>query len=156
MAKLTLVADGITQQLEGYVKRANALEGYLNRVVVEQYRNIQRTRWMTEGASEGKQWDPLSPRYSAWKRVHYKSYPGAGTRMLVATGRLQKGVIGMSPDFRKVTTPRSLTISTAVEYAEHVNEARSFTTYSTKSLKEILTGINKFLLKNQIRIPKAF
>jgi len=149
------VKEGVTRQLEGYLKRANAIEGYFNRVVVEQYRNIQRQRWMTENASEGQMWEPLSPKYAKAKKSRFASYEGAGTKMLIATGKLKKSVIGPGEGFRKVTTPRSLTISTSVEYATHVNEDRSFTTYSEKSLNEIRRGVARFLFKNEIRIPRA-
>lgn len=157
MAKITLTNDGITRQLQGYINRANALEGYLNRVVVEQYRNIQRSRWMTENASEGDRWEALNPSYAARKRKAYARYEGSGTKMLIATGKLFKAVIGPGAGFRKITTPRSLTISVSgVDYAEYVDEARTFTTYSDKSVREIREGVARFVIRNQIRMARVF
>jgi len=145
------LSNGIEKQLNGYVQRANAVEGYLNRVVVEQYRNIQRKRWQTQNASEGTSWDPVTIDYGNWKRVAFADYEGAGLKLMIATGNLMRGVIGPGEGFRKVSTPRSLTLSTTVPYAGFANEARTFSTYSTESIQMITRGITSFIVRNQIR-----
>lgn len=136
--------------------RANSIESYLNRVVVDQYQIVQRKRWMTENASEGQRWEALNPIYAASKLTRFKSYEGGGTKMLIATGKLFKSVIGPGAGFRKVTTPRSLTISTTNEYAEYVDEVRPFTRYSRETIKKINQGVFDYITRNKIDTARAF
>lgn len=150
-ASLRAVSNGILKSLEGVKEREKALQGYLNRNVVEQYRNAQRTRWMTENASEGQKWTRLNADYAKRKKKVYATYPGAGSKMLIATNRLFKSVIGPGEGFRKVTTPRSLTISTTVEYAPFVSEARDFTHFGKKTMSEIKRGVMRFVAKGILK-----
>lgn len=145
------IYNGAQKVMRDMLTRERALQSYLNRNVVEQYRNIQRKRWMTQGDSEGSPWRDLDPVYAARKKRIYSGYPGGGTKMLIATNRLITGVIGPGGDFRKVTTPRSITIGTVTPYAKYVDEDRTFTRFSTNSLREIYTGIGQFLFKGIVR-----
>jgi hypothetical protein len=133
------------------LKRERAMQSYFNRNLLEQYRNIQRKRWMTQGESEGSPWRALNPDYAARKKRVYASYPGGGTKMLIATNRLITGVVGPGGDFRKVTTPRSITLSTVTPYAKYVDEDRTFTKFGAKSLQEIYKGIGDFLFKGILK-----
>lgn len=146
----TLIA-GITKYLKGLQQREKALAGYLNRNVLEQYRNLQRKRWMTENTSEGKEWAKLNPTYAAWKKKRFATYPGGGTKKLIASGTLFLSVIGPGKGFRKVTTPRSLFLATTIEYAPHVNELRPFTEWSKRSQKEIVDGVARFIFKGILK-----
>lgn len=131
------------------------MQGFLNRDVVEAYRNIQRKRWVTENASEGgesKRWAALNPAYAKRKLTQFAGYEGAGKKMLIATGKLYKSVIGPGAGFRKVATNKTLTISTSVEYAQHVDEARSFTTYSKASILGLRKMIRDFMFYNRIGV----
>ena len=150
-ANLSTVKDGINQYLRGVRQRRSALQGYLNRNVLEQYRNAQRKRWMTENASEGTVWTRLNPGYASRKKKQFAAYEGRGTKMLIATNKLFKSVIGPGNGFRKVTTPKTLTLSTSVEYAKHVDEARSFTGFGAKTMSEIYGGIAKFIFKGILK-----
>lgn len=145
--QLTVVSRGIEKQLQRYLDREAALQSYLNKNVVEQYRNIQRRRWMTENASEGKVWDRLNPGYAAQKRRIYALYPGRGTKMMIRTGDLFESVIGPGKGFRKITTPRSLIISTTNPYASDANEMRNFTNYSAKTKADLYLGIAAFIFR---------
>lgn len=145
------IYNGAQKTLRDMLTRERALQSYLNRNVVEQYRNIQRKRWMTQGDSEGSPWRALDPVYAARKKRVFAGYPGGGTKMLIATNRLITGVIGPGGDFRKVTTPRSITIGTVTPYAKYVDEERTFTSFSSASLREIYTGIGQFLFKGIVR-----
>jgi hypothetical protein len=146
-ASLSTVKDGISKYLKEMRQREKALQGYLNRNVLEQYRNAQRKRWMTENASEGTVWTRLNPGYAARKKKQFTAYEGRGTKMLIATNTLFKSVIGPGNGFRKLTTPRTLTLSTSVEYARHVDAARSITEFGPKTMSEIYGGIAKFVFK---------
>lgn len=148
---LRTVSDGINKILRGMRQREKALMGYFNRNVLEQYRNQQRKRWMTENASEGQTWAALSPLYASRKRRQFAGYPGKGTKKLVATNRLFESVIGPGKDFRKVVTARGLYIATVTPYAKYVDEDRSFTTWSKKSEQELKLSVARFIFKGILK-----
>lgn len=56
--------------------------------VVEEFWNIQTDHFGSEG--HGK-WRPLSPRYAAWKAIHYPGQP-----LLVLTGKLEAAATGIT------------------------------------------------------------
>lgn len=124
----------------------------MNRNVVRAYQNLQRKRWMTENESEGRKWEPLNPTYAKAKRKKWAAAPGGGRKMLIASGKLYQSVIGPGEGFRKVATPRQLIISTSVEYAVHVNEARPFTRWSRESIAEFQRMIKDFIFKNKLKV----
>lgn len=149
--QLTVLSRGIENRLEKYLEREAALQSYLNKNVVEQYRNIQRRRWMTENASEGQVWDRLNPGYAAQKKRVYALYPGRGTKMMIRTGDLFESVIGPGKGFRKIATPRSLVISTTNPYAADANAQRNFTSYSAKTRADLYRGISEFIFRGIIK-----
>lgn len=151
MISMQFKARGITEFLKGVTMRAGSLQSFLNKNVVKQYQNIQRKRWMTENNSETGQWQPLTVEYAKAKKRRFASYAGKGEKLLIATGKLQKSVIGPGDGFRKIATPRSLIISTSVEYAPYVDEARSFSSYGRESVAEINRMIKDFVFKNIMR-----
>lgn len=151
MISIEMKQQGISEYLKSLTMRAASLQSFLNNNVVKQYQNIQRKRWITENNSETGQWAPVSTDYAKAKKRRFASYPGRGTKLLIATGKLQKSVIGPGDGFRKVTTPRSLTISTSVEYAPYVDKERSFSTYGRESIAELKGMIKDFVFKNIVR-----
>ncbi len=148
---LKTVSDGINKMLQGMLKRERALEGYFNRTILAEYKNLQRKRWMTENVSEdAPQWAALDPLYVIRKLGKYASYPGMGRRKLIATGRLYQSVIGMGPDFHKVVTNRGVRLYTSVPYAMAVDRDRPFTEWSEKSERMIKRRVAQFVFKNII------
>lgn len=148
---LISVEKGIERALAGYINRDRAMQSFLNRNVVEAYRNIQRKRWMTENESEGKRWEKLNPKYAEYKKKKWAGAPGGGRKMLVASGDLVQSVIGPGAGFKKIATPRQLVISSGVKYAKYVDESRTFTEFSQKSLNDIRKMIAEFLFFNIMR-----
>lgn len=148
----------ITDNLEQMVKRANLTEGYLDRVVYRQYQNAQRDRWKNINVGNdfaGEQpWAPLDPAYAKWKLKKYKDNTfGGGQEMLIATGRLFWGVVGPSPDHRKIVENRKLLITTSVPYAKFVDEKRKFAddetgpAFSNLFRSKIYKGLKNYLIK---------
>lgn len=142
------VEKGILNRLDGMLDRQKSLRSFLDRNVYRIYQNVQRQRWMEEGASEGAHWERLNPAYAKRKLTLYKEYEGGGSKMLIATGKLYKSVIGPGEGFRKVVTDRSLTIATTIKYAPFVDEARSFTTYSQSTRARFRKAIGQFVFNN--------
>jgi hypothetical protein len=169
---IEMVRKGVVEGLERMIDRKNALQGYLARNVYRRYQKAQMERFKTEGASEGPTWKPLSPKYAARKKIIYgggpkhkfvggsgegrpwepdgnwPSYPGKGTKMLIATGRLQKSVIGQElKDHRVLVTGSKIEVSSTVPYGGYVEETRMvMSELSQETTDEMLEGIMKFLV----------
>ena len=150
-AAIRALTKGIQDQLEGMVKRANLVPGYLDRVIYKEYQNAQRTRWKTENEGddfEGGMWDTLDPEYETWKIAKYGSNPmGHGEKILIASGRLFFGVVGPGPDHQKIVGERSIRINTSVPYATHVDEKRTFTQWSPRFYSRLGKGLTDYLTK---------
>ena len=153
MITVQVKSAGVEEWLKNLTLRSNSLTSFLNKNVVAQYRNLQRKRWMTENQSEAgtPPWMPLNPTYRTRKLKQFQSYPGRGTKMLVATNTLFKSVIGPGEGFRKIVTPKQLILGTTIPYATHVDELRTFTTWGDESRKIFSEMITDYIFKNRIR-----
>jgi len=147
----TKISSGIEDQLKGMVDRSRDMTSYLNRVVYQQYKNAQRQRWITEGSSEGPKWKALNKGYAKSKLTRFASYPGGGRHILIATGELQKSVIGPGGGHRKIVTDHSIEINWTTDYADKVNDVRPFSAFGNKTNQEIYDGIAKFLISGLMR-----
>lgn len=148
MIKLKAVQDGITISLNAMLDRGAAMQSFLNRNIFRMYQNAQRDRWMTENESQGDLWKRLTPAYAERKKKLYATYEGGGEKMLIATGKLFKSVIGPGDGMRKIVTNKSLFIATGVEYAGFVDDARTFTKWSPGFRAKIQKAINDFVIYN--------
>ena len=138
-------------KLETMLDRGRAMQSFLDRNIYRIYQNAQRDRWMTENSSQsgnGQKWEPLDSAYATRKRRIYASYEGGGTKMLVATGKLYKAVVGPGQGQRKIVTNSKLYISTTVPYAGHVDDARSFTSWSPAFRHKVMKAITDFIKFN--------
>lgn len=149
---LKQVMSGVENNLQGMLDRSKRMQAYLNRVVYKQYQNAQRQRWITEGASElGSKWKDLDPKYKERKKKIFATYDGRGTKMLIATGRLYKSVIGPGADHAKVVTDKRLEVLWTTPYSVYVDEERDFTTFSDKTMEEIYDGLAQFTMAGIMR-----
>lgn len=142
---ITTESNGIVLNLNKKLERINSMQGFLNKNVYQMYQNAQRTRWMTENSSETGRWKRLEPRYEQYKRTKFASYDGQGTKMLIATGALFKAVVGPGNGQRKVATNKSLYISVSTPYSGYVDEVRSMSTWSQKTIHDWHTAISNFI-----------
>lgn len=120
-------------------------EAFLVRVAYPMYQKFQRKRWMTRNVSEGMQWKPNALRYSEWKKIKYASFPGGGTKVMIATGRLFQSIIGPSPDHRRIIRGTKMIIGTSVEYASYAGDIRPFFPLSDKSRNTIVREFKKWI-----------
>ena len=142
-------SDIIQIKLNALIDRGKSMQSFLDRNIYRIYQNAQRTRWMTENASEGgasDKWAKLNDLYAERKKKVYASYEGGGEKMLIAPGALFKAVIGPGNGQLKVVTNTSMIISTNIEYAKHVDYARSFSTWGPDFRAKIKKAINNFIL----------
>lgn len=164
-ASLVTMQNGIAEKLDALSRNAKDSSGFLNRVAYPMYQNAQIQRWMSENSSELGKWSPLNAAYALRKKRMYgggskyryfpslkltkvigtyPSFPGQGTKMLIAKGRLVGSVIGNNPlyregvsDHRKFVTDQSLTVETVVPYAKYVAEKREFMKFSEDTLRSM-------------------
>lgn len=185
---LTAKSDGIKKTLMNLLDRSKAAQTFLMRNIYRMYQNFQRERWMTEGSSEGNKWDSLSTIYASRKRIIYgggpkyewiggqgegrpwrlagswPSYPGAGTKIMIATGRLESAAVGPGggittggEQFHKVlATNNSLTVSLDAtkeksgkdigsKYFKYANDDRNFMKFGTNSINAFKAEISLYL-----------
>ena len=158
-ASLKTTQRGIQKKLDDMITRAETLTAFVNRVVYPIYQRYQRRRWMDENSRQTGQWQALNSAYAERKKRMYggmekrgggtwPSYPGQGTKMLIATGRLSKSVMGDdASEHRKIVTNKSLRIFTTVPYATYVNDVRDFSTYGKSFYREVGAELKKYVAK---------
>lgn len=126
------------------------------------YQKLQTKRFETENASEGSRWEPLNKAYAEQKLKRFKSYPGAGTKILVATGTLGGAVIGPGAPFggtdKHVALFKNYSMQISVaeggknlagkpfDYARQVAEKRPFMQFSEASLQLMKDELKKFII----------
>lgn len=143
--------SGIEDNIQGMLDRSKSMQSYLNRVVYKQYQNAQRKRWMTENASEGTRWSPLNPKYREYKKKKFAAFDGRGTKMLIATDRLYKSVIGPGADHGKLVSDKRIEITWKTPYAVYVDEKRPFTEFGEQTMEQIYDGLAQFTMNGILR-----
>lgn len=134
------VTDSVTEHLMSLIDRSRASQGYFARNVYRDYQNSQRERWRTEGQSEGYQWEQIDPEYRKRKLKRFASYPGAGSKMMIATSKLQGSVIGLgeygTSNHRALFANTYMEVSTTLSYAPYVAEKRTIMDFAEKTIDE--------------------
>jgi hypothetical protein len=112
------------------------------------YQLAQKRRWMTENASEGATWKPVTREYGRWKMDQYqKNKAKSGSRLLVLSGDLSDSVMGRSQKYNRVVfTPKGFSVATTLPYAKYVDEARPFTGFGNSTDEKIKNSLKKFVL----------
>jgi len=152
MIKLIKISSGVEKSFKGMINRARSQEAFLQRVIYPEYQNRQRKRWMSEGASEGQRWPALNTKYAASKLVRFASYAGAGTKMMIATGRLKDAVIGDGDqsEHRKIIQKQTLFVSWATPYAKWTEKVRPVNVWDKKQNDVMMKKARLYLLKGKI------
>lgn len=140
--KMLQFAAKTQSRLDDLVNRAKFARGFLNRVAYPLYQNFQRERWASEDRGT---WPRLDPMYARRKLTRFAAYPGAGTKMMIATNTLAPSVIGGGPGHKKIVTDNELKIYTTVPYAEHADKERSFSTGFRPLIHEIKKEYIKYI-----------
>ena len=146
------VKKGIENQIKSMLDRKNSVKSYFARVVYRKYQKAQLSRWITENSSEGNPWKPLDSKYKKQKRKRFAGYPGEGSKMLIATNRLYKSVIGRdSNEHRLIITNVSISIGTATPYASYVSKIRPMFKFSSRFDRDVKKGLADFIIKGVMR-----
>lgn len=190
-ASLTKLESGVEKRLQDLTERSKSMRSFLNGTIYALYQQVQLNRWQTEGASETGQWASLSEGYAQRKKIMYgggpkhkwiggqgenrpwevsgtwPSYPGAGTKVMIATGRLASSVIGPNPIWkggerfhRKLVTDTSITIQVdssqskegkdpGSEYFVYANQKREFMKFSQVTRDKFKQACRDFISKGK-------
>lgn len=162
--RLIKTSDTITERLNLIIKKGKDPRAFLSRVAYPLYQSHQMKRWMTEGESEGETWPRINKEYELYKKKKFSSYPGSGTKMLIARGNLFESVVGkhlgdsdpkegsMSSiggikGHNVVFADKSMTISTELQFAKYVNETRKMFKFRDQFRKEIRNKYANWIMK---------
>lgn len=149
MAKgIEITQDGIGDLLRGMLGRFESIRGFLDRVIYPEVVQLQRERWMTENASQGEVWAPLKPEYAKYKLKKFSAYPGAGTKLLIATGALVDSMTGDGKDHWKLVTDTRLEVGSLVAYAKYVNQARDIVGLRDEERSRFMKQILDYIVRS--------
>ena len=113
--------DGYQKRLEGYAKSFINLRGFWPKVV-PLFIRWEGKQFASEGVYwTGAPWAPLSPRYAAWKAIHFP-----GQTILKAKGDLLRGAT--TP--KRVVTAQTLTL--IIEWPKKPEQPRPWKRDPTK------------------------
>lgn len=139
--------NGIMKTLTGMINRGNLVQGWLNRVAYPTLVGVQRTRWQTEGSSQGKTWMPLNANYARSKLRRYRDYPGSGRKMLIATGKLVDSMTGDNQENHyKLVTSRTLEMGSTLDYAKWVDQIRDITELNDETIEDLSERLGEYLV----------
>jgi len=148
---LTQTKAGIEQRLKDMISRGRSVSAYLNRNLLQQFKDAQNERWQTENSSQGDQWEALDPLYARQKKKRFASFPGSGNVMMVATGRLSQGAMGENSEYYyKVVTDRSFIFGInlgSLPYAKYPGMKRPFMSFSQDTVTEWKEGIKAYIVR---------
>lgn len=149
---LRMTEDGISIFLEGVKNRNSTMSSYLNRYLYPKYIAAQTERWITENASEGVQWMPITPKYAERKKTKFAAYPGAGQALMVATSKLAYAAQGQKGAL-KIITDSSMTVgidTSVVEYAAYPGVERPYMEFSPGTLQDMCDSVAKYWMTGEV------
>lgn len=157
---MKITRNDLQDRLDGMLDKAN-MQGAAARIY-PLYQKLQTERFMSENASEGSSWNSLTSKYAEAKLKSFRSYPGGGRKLLIATSSLAGAVIGPGSPFKgtenhiAVFTRYSMRILVNVsgenaagkrfDYPQYVAENRPFMKFSQTSLDLMKSELSKFIL----------
>lgn len=159
---LKRVQDDFTDRMKDMLSAAKAPQAGFARLY-KLYQKFQTERFKTENQSEGKTWIRLNEIYSTRKRKDFRSFPGSGSKMMIATGTLAGAVIGPGSPFSGTDRHRALFTNTSMQifveetgtnakgqkfdYAGYASEDRPVMEFSDQHIELMKEELRKFFLK---------
>jgi phage gpG-like protein len=101
----------VREQLSRFTDQMDDFTPVFQEVALALETNWMPSRFAGKGGDLGKPWPPLSPRYAAWKALHYPGRP-----MMVLSGRLKASLTGRSSDSIRRVGQKEFEFGTAVPY----------------------------------------
>lgn len=184
MVSFQMIQNDFQKTVQRMLDKSNAFQGASSRIY-PLYQKFQTDRFQTQGQSEGTPWPSLNPEYAQYKKIRFgggpkvrskgkgkeasswKSWPGQGTKMMIATSTLAGAVIGPGSPFvseginqhRAIFTPNSMEISVEqsgnnaegrpFDYAGYADEKRPIMQFSDEHIEEMSAAITQFLFEEE-------
>lgn len=104
--------ERFTLHLESIINRIGDAEPAFKKIA-DVIRGMNKEQFAQAGAYYGQRWEPLTPRYAAWKSVKRPGVP-----IMVFDGLLKESLTGAVMGVEE-TTNRSVTAGTQVEYGRY-------------------------------------
>lgn len=145
-ASLKKTYDKITEKLDRMIDRAKSTQAYFARIAYPMYQRAQIERWQTENMSQGDRWKPLKPGYAKYKLRKYAGMDYGGSKILIATGKLLKSVVGPGQGHVAVFKNQFMEIGTLVDYAPDVAEERPFMKFGRETIDDWNKRLRAFIL----------
>lgn len=186
-ASIGVIRDNITEKLQSLVSNGSSMRSFLLRSIYPMYQQFQLDRFQSENSTEGFSWPSLSSRYAARKRIMFgggpkfefiggrgagrpwipkgtwPSFPGGGSKMMIATGRLASAAIGPNPIWsggesfhRMIVTDTSLSVridgsrqaskkDPGSEYFKYAAEKRPFMKFSQAHISQMKDAVKAYV-----------
>lgn len=143
------VRDDFEQLPKKALSLEAAIQGWFMRNLLPMYKNAQIQRWMTQNASEGETWKPISSswikRKQALKIKDEERYPG-GQAVMIFTKTLFKAVTTIDRKFSRVlATSKTFTVATTLPYAKYANAQRPFVGFGKSTDDKFKNEMTKFI-----------
>ncbi len=173
VVRLRTIQSGADEWLTACSSRVNLIDGYLNRVVKQDYINAQKDRFESQNAGDdfgGGKWADVDKDYATYKQEKYAGYPGGGTKINIRASNLFQSLMLSdsfypSPEKKRIRAGKggkpsagetmagslaivdaaSIHIYTLVPYASFVDEKRTFTNWSPNFWMRINRGLMDYL-----------
>lgn len=142
--------DAVTAKLDLMIERGRSVRAFWMRKVLPRYVAAQKSRFITENESQTGRWLAINTAYAKYKTVKYKSFPGGGRKLLIATGRMMQALIlDNKNDIGVVATDESLVIALKTqdkfEYPKFVAMMRPIMSFTNDFKKEIKADLITYL-----------
>jgi hypothetical protein len=146
---MEMLQNQISPYHDKLTNRMNSIQGFLNRNIFRMYQQAQLERWKSENTSEGEQWAPLTAQYAQRKKKKFAAFPGAGQKIMIATGKLYETTTGRNPKgLRKVATNKSLIIKIDdgyIPYAKFAAEERPIMEFSEATIQDMKDAVVDYI-----------
>lgn len=182
---MRLAKDDLSKRLDAMLTQAKSFQGAAARLY-PLYQKFQTERFVTQGGSEGQAWPALEPRYAQYKKRRYgggvkyrwiggrgegrpwipsgnwRSWPGNGNKMMIATSTLAGAVIGPGSSFEGINHHRAFFTSRSMEitvasgginaegkpfvYAKSADEKRSLMKFSREHISQFKSELIKYVI----------
>ncbi len=136
--------NGALPDFNEMLSRSAKIRGFLNRVTYPRYKELQQTRWVSQGVSQTGAWDDLKEKYLTWRR---RVFPSSGSKILVRTGDLARSMTGADNAYHfKLITDKRMEVGTVLDYGQYVDEDRDITGFNEQTIDGIVEELEDYLV----------
>lgn len=151
--KAAIVLEDINAQalktLRSIIKNGKSSRTFLQIKAYPIYIEAQKNRWMTENQSQTGQWKALNPIYAAQKKKEWWGSDGNGAKMMIASGRLYKSVIGTGDGHYKMITDSEMIVGTDIPYARYASVIRPIMEFDKDFINKLKSDWTDYMISGK-------